>query len=562
MTDLTPLSGRRYELRGLLGVGGMATVYSGWDTMLHVERAIKVLNPNLNKSATIQQRFLTEARTMARLQHPHIVQVVDVGVDGARTFMVMELLEGGSLHDQLQRNGPQPPHAAGAVALAMLDALSVAHAAGIIHRDIKPQNILLARDGKPKLADFGIAHLTDATRQLTKTGAVMGTIGFMAPEQRISARKVDGRADLYAVGTTLYANLTSQMPIELYASAFDDELMLGIPQALVPIIQTATRYQPAERYLDAAEMSLAPRLALQQIPLEAPAMLPSPPTSGATMCVDDLDDGDDLDDLDDPAPGSGAALHASSAAEPVALPVEAMADPLGPPLWTGGTTADPVRPPGGTLDLSAGIDEDPPRRSRAPLFLGVVALLIGVGVAALAAGLYASSVRSEPETVVAEVTPGSEAETEAASKPVPETSAKSPTASKTTSSRTTTPAPPPVEEIADAEPVSSAPVSANSLDGIWEGTCGGRGLTLDLNFMEGNIVGGSSSLYLAGVEMNVPVSGTYRLDGEGNGRIALTGKRRISGTVTLKGDITSAKSMSGTMLVGQSARGGWTAEQR
>ena len=556
MSELEPLSGGRYELRGQLGVGGMAKVYSAWDTMLHVERAIKVLAPALVRSATIQQRFLTEARTMARLQHPHIVQVVDVGVDGARTFMVMELLEGGSLQDLLALTGPQPPHSAVHVCLAVLEALTVAHDAGIIHRDIKPQNILLARDGKPKLSDFGIAHVTDATRQLTKTGAVMGTVGFMAPEQRISARKVDGRADLYAVGTTLYACLTGQMPIELYASAFDEELMQGLPPALVPIIQTATRYKPDERYADARAMVAALRAALAAIPADTPASEMPEPVSTATMSFDDLDDL--------PAPPAGSPGLA------VAPPSQ---QTTAPPPWTGGVTAEPAPVSGGTLDPSAeelgGEEPEEPKRSRGPLILGLVLLFSVGGGLALAGGVWVASMLEEPSVEVLDEPPVVSEEPE----PEPEAVVEDgPAPVEVTRKRTTTKASsaePVIEPVAEEpvvveaepEPAPEVGFDANALDGTWRGSCDGRELTLELNFMENNVVGGTSALYLAGVEVNVPVSGTYRLDGGGNGRIVLSGQRRISGAITLKGDVVGGSRMSGTMMVGQQERGAWSAER-
>ncbi len=276
------LANGRYEVRGILGEGGMAKVYSCWDTMLHVERAAKILNPALMRSNKVRERFLNEARTMAQLQHPNIVQVVDVGMDGNEAFMVMELMTGGTLQDLVNTHGPLAPHKACRLILSVLAGLATAHKAGVIHRDIKPQNILLDESGRPKVTDFGIAHFETAQKQMTRTGAVLGTMGFMAPEQRISARKVDGRADLYAVATTLYAALTAQMPIELYASELDEELLRGIPIPIRPVIQKATRYKPEDRFTNAAAMAEAVRDAMVQVPEgTGPAPLPDLPSEGS-----------------------------------------------------------------------------------------------------------------------------------------------------------------------------------------------------------------------------------------------------------------------------------------
>ena len=554
MSELEPLSGGRYELRGQLGLGGMATVYSAWDTMLHVERAIKILNPNLVKSPTIQQRFLNEARTMARLQHPNIVQVVDVGVDGSRTFMVMELLEGGSLQDRLERDGALPPHDAAHVAVAVLQALAVAHDAGIIHRDIKPQNILLTREGMPKLSDFGIAHVTDATRQLTKTGAVMGTIGFMAPEQRISARKVDGRADLYAVGTTLYAALTGQMPIELYASAFDEELMVGIPVPLVPVVQTSTMYKPEQRFADARTMETALRQAMTTIPGDTPAAVIPETPSGATVSFDDFDEA---------APEPGAGLQVAASERTTA-----------PPPWTGGAAATPEPPTSGTLDpaLAEGPPAEPaPKKSRIPLIAGLVLLFSTGGVIAVAAGIYVAAMVTEPAPdPVADpdpADPDADPDPDPAD-PDPDPDADpAPVVATPRAAAAPTVAPEPEPEVIEEEPPEPEPVAytegfhPNALDGTWSGVCDGRSLTMDLNFMDNNVVGGKASLWLAAVEVNVPVSGTYRLDEHGNGRINLSGQRRISGAFTLNGHV-QGETMSGTMLLGQNERGSWSAEKR
>lgn len=195
----------RYRVLGALGEGGMARVLRVYDTRLDVERAIKILTAASLRNDQARGRFEAEARTMAKLSHPHVVTVFDVDRAGETTFIVMELLEGGSLRDRLDSGGAMAPRAAVEALLPILSALQFAHDRGIIHRDLKPANILLTADGAPRLADFGIAHIAGggSGALLTRTGVAMGTWAFMAPEQQVDAARVDGRADLYALGASI-----------------------------------------------------------------------------------------------------------------------------------------------------------------------------------------------------------------------------------------------------------------------------------------------------------------------------------------------------------------------
>ena len=199
-----PLRGGRYRLLEVLGEGGMAVVYRGVDTRLEVERAVKLLLPQMAARPRIRARFDAEARTMARLTHPHIVAIQDVDAEDERVFLVMELLRGGNLWGWVERYGPMPPRLAVEATLPVLDALAFAHQAGVVHRDVKPQNVLLTSEGLPKLTDFGIARI-ESEDSRTRTAAVMGTWTYMPPEQRKSAKDTDLRADLYAVGAMLWA---------------------------------------------------------------------------------------------------------------------------------------------------------------------------------------------------------------------------------------------------------------------------------------------------------------------------------------------------------------------
>lgn len=244
----------------------MATVYRGFDERLEVERAIKVLSPQLSGRADIRARFETEARTMAKLQHPNIVGVQDVGSDGERVYMVMELVETGSLIDLLDRRGAMSPSDACDAIIAILQGLQAAHARGIVHRDIKPHNVLVTPDGNYKVADFGIAHVTGLQRNSTRTGMAMGTLSYMAPEQRANAKQVDGRADIYAVSATFFALLTNEEPFELHAVDHQEEIFKGLPSVLVEVMKCASRFRPEDRYPDVAAMILAVRNARAALP--------------------------------------------------------------------------------------------------------------------------------------------------------------------------------------------------------------------------------------------------------------------------------------------------------
>jgi serine/threonine-protein kinase len=260
----------RYRLIEVIGSGGMASVYRAYDTRLQVPRAIKVLLPALANRERLRKRFEAEARTMALLEHRNIVRVYDVGNDGNRVYIVMELVDGGSLVDRLEAHGALPPRQAVDVCMHVLAGLSVAHDRHIIHRDIKPHNVLLTSDGEVRVTDFGIARVAERDDNLTKTGAIMGTWGFMAPEQRDNSKGVDARADLYSVAATLYSCVTNQTPTELFAAALDSKMLARVPEPLAEVIRKATAYDRNDRYADAAEMSTALAAARERLPLVPP----------------------------------------------------------------------------------------------------------------------------------------------------------------------------------------------------------------------------------------------------------------------------------------------------
>ena len=269
----------RYRLIEVIGSGGMATVYRAFDTRLQVARAIKILLPALANRERLRARFEAEARTMALLEHRNIVRVYDVGSDRNLVYIVMELVEGGSLVDRLEEQGPLPPRQAVDVCLHVLDGLAVSHSRNIVHRDIKPHNVLLTADGEVRVTDFGIARLSEGSDNLTKTGAIMGTWGFMAPEQRADSKGVDVRADLYSVAATLYSCVTNETPMDLFAAELDSSMLARVPEPLAEVIRKATRYDREERYADTGAMATDLRRIrelLPEVPPDAPPLTAAP----------------------------------------------------------------------------------------------------------------------------------------------------------------------------------------------------------------------------------------------------------------------------------------------
>lgn len=253
---LTSVGQGRYELLGVLGEGGMASVWRANDTTTGDVVAVKLLHLEIAERRNHRSRFLAEARTMRRLNHPNVLRVWDVGEDDGRPWFTMDLVDGGALIDRLQTLGKLPPLEALDVAFQVLQALSVAHLASVVHRDVKPDNVLLGRDGSVRLSDFGIAQIrNDRVDHITGSGVAMGTVGYMSPEQRESARDVGPAADLYATGATLYASVTGWEPPDLYAAHLDPKLLDHVPPAIREVVRRATAYRPEKRYPNARAMA-------------------------------------------------------------------------------------------------------------------------------------------------------------------------------------------------------------------------------------------------------------------------------------------------------------------
>src|SRR3954451_11541783 len=199
----------RYRVDARIAVGGMATVYRALDTRLDRVLALKVMHPTLAADGSFVERFIREAKSVARLAHPNVVQVFDQGTDGTYVYLAMEYVAGCTLRDVLRERGALPPRTALDILEPVLAALGAAHRAGLVHRDMKPENVLIGDDGQVKVADFGLVRTVDT--QTSASGALLGTVSYLAPEQ-IGHGTVDERADVYACGVMLYEMLTGAKP--------------------------------------------------------------------------------------------------------------------------------------------------------------------------------------------------------------------------------------------------------------------------------------------------------------------------------------------------------------
>lgn len=206
-----PLLKNRYQLGRVLGRGGMCIVYQAWDTRLQRYVAVKRLEPPLNEDPRTRARFDREGRALAQLSHPNLVTLIDRGTTEDEEYLVFEYVEGRSLKD-LCREGPLSAAEAGGIAGQIAEGLAVAHLAGIVHRDVKPQNVLIDREGHAKVGDFGIATGPDWTR-VTRAGSIIGSARYMSPEQ-VRSKPVDGRSDVYSLGVVLYEMLAGHPPFD------------------------------------------------------------------------------------------------------------------------------------------------------------------------------------------------------------------------------------------------------------------------------------------------------------------------------------------------------------
>ena len=254
----------RYRVDARIAVGGMATVYRALDTRLDRVLALKVMHPALAADGSFVERFIREAKSVARLAHPNVVQVFDQGTDGSYVYLAMEYVAGCTLRDVLRERGALQPRAALDILEPVLAALGAAHRAGFVHRDMKPENVLIGDDGRVKVADFGLVRSVDTVT--STTGAVLGTVSYLSPEQIEQPGTADARVDVYACGVVLYEMLTGDRPhdgdspaVVLYKHLHEDvpppsAVVPGLPYELDELVASATARTPDLRPYDAVAL--------------------------------------------------------------------------------------------------------------------------------------------------------------------------------------------------------------------------------------------------------------------------------------------------------------------
>ena len=270
----------RYEVEELVGTGGMSSVYRARDTVLGRHVALKVLHEHFSTDEEYVERFRREARAIARLNHPNIVTVIDRGEFEGRQFIVFEHVPGENLKDLVRREGPLPVQEALALTQQVARGLAFAHEHGIVHRDVKPQNVLVDEEGSPKVTDFGIARSLDPQEGLTQTGTLLGTSDYIAPEQA-SGRRVDERSDQYGLGVLLYELLTGEVPYPaetFMAVAMRhlrdpvpsvSERRQDVPPEVDSIVARAMAKNPNDRFPSVEAMAAAIDAALEETGPEA-----------------------------------------------------------------------------------------------------------------------------------------------------------------------------------------------------------------------------------------------------------------------------------------------------
>ncbi len=390
---------RRYRIGARVARGGMASVYEATDTRLDRTVAVKVMHPGLGDDEDFAARFVREARAAARLNHPHVVGVYDQGddtSDGSDTvFLVMEYVPGHTLRDVIRKEAPMPPARALALLEPVVSALAAAHRAGLVHRDVKPENVLIADEahgGQVKVADFGLAKAVSADTQHTATGGVLiGTVSYLAPELVVDGR-ADARADVYAAGVVLYELLTGSKPHEgespiqvAYRHVHHDVPLPSVAEPDIPdyvdaLVARATSRDRSQRPADASVLlhhvhrvaqalreGLAsdPELASDLMPRRTPeadladvhgdATMPQPFDAAALALLTEVDPRDS-GLVDDGSPDRTTALERHPAPPAAAAP----------PAEAPATSALPVRAPDRSYDDAAGRPSPGRRPSRAP----------------------------------------------------------------------------------------------------------------------------------------------------------------------------------------------------
>ncbi|WP_067816084.1 serine/threonine-protein kinase [Nocardia inohanensis] len=353
----------QYELRRLLGVGGMGEVYEAYDTVRDRVVAIKLLDVELAKSATYVERFRRESRTAARLQEPHVIPVHDWGeVDGV-LYIDMRLVRGRDLKAYIHEDGPMPPADAVSVVEQVAAALDAAHETGLVHRDIKPGNIILTGELFAYLVDFGIAH-TESDAQLTSTGSTIGSFAYMAPERFEHHAAVAPASDIYALACVLYECLTGTPPFRTESNLGTIRAHMltpppspsrhpGVPGSLDHVIATGMAKDPRHRYTSAGQLARAARAALRTaLPGEAaPTAVPYPPAPQQHSPAPGPWPGSPSAPIDVQGSPAAYSSQGGGTGTPVAGPQGASASgPVDYPPQ-GGSGSGPVHPPAGGYSI-------------------------------------------------------------------------------------------------------------------------------------------------------------------------------------------------------------------
>ncbi|UQE73602.1 protein kinase [Gordonia sp. PP30] len=283
---------RRYRIDAPIARGGMSAVYVGTDLRLGRRVAVKVMDARYVGDPQFLRRFEFEARAVAGLSHPGLVAVYDQSIDGDIAFLVMELVRGGSLRELLRERGPMPPHAVAAVGIPVLGGLGTAHRAGLVHRDVKPENVLISDTGDIKVADFGLVRAVSEAG-VTSASVILGTAAYLSPEQ-VSSTDIDARSDVYSTGVLFYELLTGRQPFHgatplalayqrlSYDVPAPSEIIAGVPPQIDDIVLRATERDPAHRFPDAFAMQHALLDAVDDLVLP-PFTVPAPRQASARV---------------------------------------------------------------------------------------------------------------------------------------------------------------------------------------------------------------------------------------------------------------------------------------
>ncbi|GLZ56141.1 serine/threonine-protein kinase [Actinomycetospora sp. NBRC 106378] len=461
----------RYTLGDLIGRGGAAEVYRARDELLGRDVAVKLFPAGVGEAD--ESRRQREVQTLAGMNHPGLVTIYDVGAEGSRAYFVMQLIEGESLADRI-RSGPLRPGDVVALGAALGDALTYVHRHGVVHRDIKPGNVLLDTEGRPHLSDFGIAVLADATN-ITATGMVIGTASYLSPEQ-VRGQPVGPASDVYALGLVLLECITARR--EYPGNALEaavarlhrpPDVPTDLPPALYGLLVAMTRDEPAERPTTEQVVGEL-RTISREVGMDAETVLAPAPTTGtgATYAM-----GPPM-----APPGTGATYAMNQGAPPGYDPYGAtqrVGTPPGgyPPYGYPGTDGRTAVVGPGTMTGGPYAPEERRRSGRGPIIAAIVAVLLvaaGVGAYALFGNTTAETPAPAPTSIPAPV------ETTTTTTTEEETSTRRRTT--TTVPPTTTVVPPPVTTTVAPPPVTTtdAPTTTTTTPAAGGGNTGGGGL--------------------------------------------------------------------------------------